>query len=673
MFRLRGRILTKLLMIVLCVLSLTVVLTAVYAMIKLDRDGFYDRNRQQFNAECMENVGVNYSYCALSCYEVGHEPAMITGSSFRYAILRGIGLTAAQLKDRSLWLDTNITEILPDKVSALEVRKGEKAAYKLTGTLCDLPSRQLISADPGVEFSQDYTVISFRSDKIPSKEYANAVDFFVETENLINLGMRLKFLIFFIIPIGVLAAVLCLSYLLAFCGHRNGDDTIVRTLPGWIPLDLFVLALAFMAIPAKSILDRMSIREDLDIFSPANIYTSLIFLAFIIFMLLVFLLDLVISCKLGRWWENTVLYKLFHFIVDILGRIMTGYRKDAENLSLYNRVWVLFGLITAAEGIGLLITMLHSELFPLLLLVWTCEKIVFAYFSAKIMSQLARIRSGALRMSTGDVNYQIDSEGMFTDLKSYAEDLNHLSIGLGDALSDRMKSERFQTELITNVSHDIKTPLTSIITYVDLLKRQGLDAPDAPEYLEVLSRQSEKLKKLIEDLIEASRASSGSLSLEMEVLDAALILSQASAEYQDRIDQKNLEFYMEIPDREVPVYADSRHLWRVIDNLLSNILKYGQEDTRAYINLENDKDEVRFIFRNISREPLNISSEELMERFVRGDSSRNTEGSGLGMSIARSLTELMGGRMEVIIDGDLFKVILHFPAVHPTDDKNTAS
>ncbi|MGX8715019.1 MAG: sensor histidine kinase, partial [Lachnospiraceae bacterium] len=655
MIRFKGRILTKLLMVLLFVLSSAVLLTAVYAMIRLDRDGFYDRSKQQFHAECREYVSDNYSLYALSCYEVGHEPVLVTGSSFRYAILKGMGLTAAQLKDRSLWLDTNITEILPDKLNALEVRRGDTAAYKQTGTFCDLPSRQLIAADPGVVFSRDYTVICFRSDKVPSKEYGTVADLYRETENMINLGMRLKYLVFFIIPISGLAAILCLSYLLAVCGHRNGEDKIVRTLPGWIPLDIFLLALGFMAIPARSILNRVSALEDLVIFTPTHMYTSLVFLAVIIFLLLIFLLDLVVSCKLGRWWENTVLYKLFHFIVDTLGRLMNGYRKDAENITFYNRIWVIFGLVTAAEGIGLVVTMLWNDYFPLLLLVWVCEKIIFGYFTAKIMSQFGRIRTGALRMSTGDVNYQIDSEGMFTDLRDYAEDLNHLSIGLSDALSDRMKSERFQTELITNVSHDIKTPLTSIITYVDILKRQGLDAPGAPEYLEVLSRQSDKLKKLIEDLIEASRASSGSLSLEMEILDASLILSQAAAEYQDRIDKKNLEFYMEIPDTEVPVYADSRHLWRVIDNLLSNILKYGQEDTRAYINLENDKDEVRFIFRNISREPLNISSDELMERFVRGDSSRNTEGSGLGMSIARSLTELMGGRMEVIIDGDLFK------------------
>ena len=224
-----------------------------------------------------------------------------------------------------------------------------------------------------------------------------------------------------------------------------------------------------------------------------------------------------------------------------------------------------------------------------------------------------------------------------------------------------MKSEHFKTELITNVSHDIKTPLTSIINYVDLLTKEDVENPKVQEYLEVLTRQSARLKKLIEDLIEASKASSGVLKVNWAKCVPEVLLTQAAGEYEERLEQKNLELVIHHPQEELVVLADGRHLWRVFDNLLSNIYKYAQPGTRVYLDLEQDEKNVSIIFRNVSKNPLHMSGEELQERFVRGDSSRNTEGSGLGLSIARSLTELMNGTFGLLIDGDFFKVTLTFP------------
>lgn len=229
------------------------------------------------------------------------------------------------------------------------------------------------------------------------------------------------------------------------------------------------------------------------------------------------------------------------------------------------------------------------------------------------------------------------------------------------AVDERMKSERFKTELITNVSHDIKTPLTSIINYVDLLEKECRDNDITAEYIDVLERQSARLKKLIEDLIEASKASSGSLPVHAERLEAGVFLVQTVGEFEERTKANRLELLIRKPEDAVYIKADGRHLWRVIDNLMNNVCKYAQPDTRVYIDMETAEDRVEIIFRNTSKYPLNISGEELTERFVRGDSSRNTEGSGLGLSIARSLTELMGGLFSLYVDGDLFKVILSFP------------
>ena len=226
-----------------------------------------------------------------------------------------------------------------------------------------------------------------------------------------------------------------------------------------------------------------------------------------------------------------------------------------------------------------------------------------------------------------------------------------------------MKSERMKTELITNVSHDIKTPLTSIVSYVDLLKKQAMPNDQAREYLEVLDRQSARLKKLTEDLVEASKASTGNLTVDFQRTDVNVLLTQSAGEYQEKLAAKGMDLILTPAPENPAISADGRLLWRVFENLLSNIHKYAQPGTRVYLTCEAGENQVTTTFRNISATPLNISADELMERFVRGDASRNTEGSGLGLSIARSLTQLQHGTFSLTIDGDLFKAALTFPRI----------
>ena len=264
-------------------------------------------------------------------------------------------------------------------------------------------------------------------------------------------------------------------------------------------------------------------------------------------------------------------------------------------------------------------------------------------------------------MAEGDLDHRIDTEKMFGEFRRHGEALNSISTGMSLAVDERMKSECFKTELITNVSHDIKTPLTSIINYVDLLEKEELHNETAEEYLEVLKRQSARLKKLIEDLMEASKASTGNLAVHLEKLEAGVSLVQIVGEFDEKIHAAGLKLLVEKPELPIYIMADSRHFWRVVDNLMNNICKYAQPDTRVYVNLEVRGELAVFTFRNTSRYPLNITSEELMERFVRGDSSRNTEGSGLGLSIAKSLMDLMQGTFSLYVDGDLFKVVLELP------------
>jgi len=277
-----------------------------------------------------------------------------------------------------------------------------------------------------------------------------------------------------------------------------------------------------------------------------------------------------------------------------------------------------------------------------------------------IMLQLQRLKRGGERIADGDYTYMIEAKDMFWDMKQHAAVLSNIGAGMSKAVEERLKSEHLKTELITNVSHDLKTPLTSIISYVDLLKKETIENENAQRYIEVLDRQSLRLKKLTEDLVEASKASTGNIAANPVRTDITELINQSVGEYTERFELAGLEMVIRLPTVETAVYADGRLLWRVFDNLLNNICKYSQPATRVYLDVGNIGNKVTITLKNISAFPLNISSDELVERFVRGDSSRATEGSGLGLSIAKSLTELQNGSFELSVDGDLFKVVLKF-------------
>ena len=271
-----------------------------------------------------------------------------------------------------------------------------------------------------------------------------------------------------------------------------------------------------------------------------------------------------------------------------------------------------------------------------------------------------RLREGTEAIIDGAAE-RMDTAGMPHDLKAHADELNNLGETISAAVEERMRSEHFKAELITNVSHDLKTPLTSIINYVDLLKKENIDNPRAAEYIEVLDRKSQRLKKLTEDLVEASKASTGNLTVTAERLDLVQLTDQALAEYQEKLESRRLSIVRTLPAQPVWVRADGRHLWRVVDNLLSNCAKYSLEGTRVYVEVAQFSDCAELHIKNISREALNVDPDTLMERFVRGDESRTTEGSGLGLSIAQSLTDLQEGSFKIDIDGDLFKATVRLP------------
>lgn len=349
-------------------------------------------------------------------------------------------------------------------------------------------------------------------------------------------------------------------------------------------------------------------------------------------------------------------YTLYHWLWS---KIKQGANVALQHTSLLVKGAIIFAGINFIEFVIIVFTWGSSSGFAFLFF-WGWLKIIEFALATTALIQLKTLQKGSEDLAEGNLSQQMDTGKMFWEFRKHGENLNKIHQGMSIALEGRMKSERFKTELITNVSHDIKTPLTSIINYVDLLQKQGLTQEERAEYLEVLDRQSQRLKKLIEDLIEASKASTGNLSVSLEPCNIDILLTQAVGEFQEKLSASSLELITSGTGSNIQIQADSRHLWRIFDNLINNICKYAQPGTRVYISQEISGSHVSIIFRNTSKDPLNISVEELMERFVRGDSSRNTEGNGLGLSIARSLTELMGGNFQIAVDGDLFKVTVKF-------------
>ncbi|RKI39057.1 sensor histidine kinase [bacterium D16-51] len=392
---------------------------------------------------------------------------------------------------------------------------------------------------------------------------------------------------------------------------------------------------------------------------------------FILFILCVFLaaLILVLSAmnlsrryKAGILWKNTLTCTILSALRSLFSRIISKARRCQQFLESHTSLLVKGITITVAISlIEALLVFVWINISIWGIILWLLLKTVLLILVVNLLIQMKQLQTGSSLLAEGKLNYSLDTSHMLWEFKKHGENLNRIGDGMAIALEERMKSEHFRTELITNVSHDIKTPLTSIINYIDLLQKENISPKTAQGYLEVLERQSARLKKLIEDLMEASKASTGNLNVNLEPCDIDILLTQIFGEFEEKLFANQLELVTQSPDSTTVLLADNRHLWRIFENLMNNICKYSQPGTRVYVSWEADDTKAHIIFRNISKYALNISGEALLERFVRGDTSRSTEGNGLGLSIAQSLAELMDGTLKINTDGDLFKVTLTFP------------
>ena len=350
--------------------------------------------------------------------------------------------------------------------------------------------------------------------------------------------------------------------------------------------------------------------------------------------------------------------------VLILGKkIFKDTNKVTKSVPLAKRIIILAALSVGVGTIGWFIGFLFGSTLLLFLfgpILSLTIVVLYVYYLIKKLAYLSYIMEGTERIKGGDIHYKLDiiDDDNFSNL---AENINNIGEGLDKAIYNQLKSERLKSELITNVSHDLKTPLTSIINYIELIKKEEDIKPEhIKDYVNVLDSKSKRLKVLIEDLFEASKASSGNLELNMEKIDITQLLRQAIGEMEEKLSNANLDLKLRAPEEKTYIMADGKKLYRVLENLLSNISKYSLDNTRVYIDIIEENDKVKLTMKNISSYELNFDPEEIMERFKRADESRNTEGSGLGLAIARDLVNAQGGRFEIDIDGDLFKSVVEF-------------
>ena len=457
----------------------------------------------------------------------------------------------------------------------------------------------------------------------------------------------------------ILLALACLIFLFCAAGHRKRETEPRLNQLDRIPLDLYAAA----AVGACILL--IFVIGDLLRWNMPSGYAAIMQMVFIFAfigcasfgLVLALLLSFATRVKCGKWWRNTVIYRVLRLIwravkavwhgIGRLGRMIPiVWRTALIMLGLYIIGFILFILMYDESGGWLLVGLLFS----------------IVIYAAAIFGawQMKGIKKAGQQLAEGKFDEKIDTKHMYWEFKSHAENLNSIGDGLAKEVAQRMKSERLKTELITNVSHDIKTPLTSIINYADLLQKAKTEEERA-EYLAVLERQSQRLKKLTEDLVEASKASTGNMSVNLAPTNTQEIINQSYGEYSSKLEAGRLNTVINIPEPAPAVMADGRLLWRVIDNLFNNVVKYALPETRVYVDVRTEGAAAVISMKNISRAALNVSAEELMERFVRGDASRHTDGSGLGLNIAKSLTELQHGEFSISTDGDLFKAEIRLP------------
>ena len=565
--------------------------------------------------------------------------------------------------------------------SYIEQNKDSKKVNIIYG---NMEADSKIIQDTGVRYLSDlnktyYTIESIEDTEQPKREYitAKAEDFQIFSSytedfyeysqvaimnNILDKISIFKEYCYFIIPVSTILIILILMYLIISIGYKKGEDGIVLNDFDKTPLEIIIFFAIIIGCIPFILLE--GITRDYN-----GIISLVVTGGLVIYVLCAIILNTTIKrIKSKTFFKSTITGKILKWIC-VCGGVVYHKLKIVWDTLTYSsdlkvKVIIKF-IIISALAIFIFLVFHNSGIVVVLefiLLAVTLYKIL------KFIKNCSQIERKLKEMYEEDNSNKLYEEDFGNEFKNSVRYLNNISNGFENAIQDRMKSERMKVELITNVSHDIKTPLTSIINYVDLLKKENINNEQAKEYIEILDSKSQRLKKLTEDLVEASKVSTGNISLNLEKINVVELVKQATGEFEDKFKKRGLETIINADKNEVDIMADSRYMYRIIENLFSNVSKYALENSRVYIDIKQSKEDnlannVIIEVKNISKDKLNISAEELMQRFVRGDKSRTTEGSGLGISIAQNLTELQKGKFELKLDGDLFKVKIIFAKV----------
>ncbi len=491
-------------------------------------------------------------------------------------------------------------------------------------------------------YTEEYDIYSCY-DEMKTTQATN----FAFNRNIYNFLLQHKILPVYICAISIILLIMIVGYLLWSIGHSKEKEGISLNFIDKIPYEIISCGCLLLIIVFLSIYVNL---------------TNSFYLFFLIltimsyFICYVFCAILTVTTikriKSGTLWKSFLTYKIIRWCYVKIRKCINEFDKNTSSSKKIFRYYWGFVLISIILG-----TVFLNVFTLLVLIIFWCW--VF-YKLRKQGREQEEIKDALKEIYQGKTDIHLDDSELQGILKEMAIYINDIAGGFSNAIEQSLKSERLKTELITNVSHDIKTPLTSIINYVDLLKKENIEDEKVKEYVQILDNKSQRLKKLTEDLVEASKVSSGNVKLTIEEIDLKELLHQSIGEFKDRFETKNLKIELNIPYEAIKIKADNRYLYRVIENLFSNITKYALENSRVYIDVKKTRKDIEISIKNISKEKLNISSDELMQRFVRGDKSRYTDGSGLGLSIAKSLTELQGGNFDIVIDGDLFKVVINW-------------
>ena len=503
---------------------------------------------------------------------------------------------------------------------------------------------------------KNYMVLSVDTSYPNTDAYSIEAKAYKEARNEFILGMGSVIL-------GGLGCVITLAMLMLMSGHTTDGSAEIRLFPiDEIHTELCLILWAAATAVFIYIGRYVGIRL-FSLFAPNeqwNYWNKMIKLVIVYGSVVLCGFDLLRRYKARTLWTNSLAKRALEASKEYVGRVSyavgTGF------------CYLLFLGFNAGMLWGLIFLFFYKENRISYQIMFYVFVVLYLGLDGWIYHQLFKksVQRDVLDMavstiSRGDTSYQIDTSHLSGKEREMAEHLNNISSGLDSAIQEQVKSERLKASLITNVSHDIKTPLTSIINYVDLLKREKIQDPKIAAYLEVLDQKSQRLKTLTEDLVEASKASSGNMKLDISDIDLVELVQQTNGEFEERFAMRRLELVSNIPDEVLIIQADGRRLWRVLENLYTNAVKYAMEHSRVYVDVLDEDGKAIFTIKNVSESSLNISPDELTERFVRGDVSRATEGSGLGLSISKDLTQLQGGEFQVVIDGDLFKAVVSFP------------